>query len=1763
MLDQFYSYLSDKIVEFFSANALTPGAKYNIQFEKQEQVQALYDELRNNISCDNYIYKDSKGEVKYNSYLLNFHGVKLIVSATINNVQPDFLTRLRNMVGVEPGYEDKAILFIHDTNLDSIIGGTESFTKDGMPFHINSIERDIRVKLEISEFSEVDRAIIELDLERKKKDLLGENVSVFEYRDLLEIINETCIEKNQYKNFGLFYDSELKNLEGKELKNRLAINAIYYSRVDEIHNYGNPELQLERYFDEKGIDKLKGEDWKSVDYKEVSKSVEEKKKIKPLEYKSSNQEWDREEGTSKVKSRIRNIIVFNEDNRETIELEFNFDDYLKSEFLDKKSMKGSVGVSISGKKIKATIHKSEADTDFYKIVYKNDKNIKFEFKIVMLSCNEKYLESIKTRYSIIMKGKNKYISVNTNDSNIVFNEYAENLSKYELEYNNDIIDINENEKLILKISENFEYENDSDLARFNLKINQCIIPIGIVGTSEKVVPIEGLKVWKLKREKQCDFVLTGENKLQHGTKEYFTRDEFRRNLQLEKQIIESEGIYFIESVDGLESINLELNTELREAYTEIIRYFSISNKLPSLAYLNDELRILYRNFIKKYIEALEDIEESSCLTKEQKNLFKIGVIKREVEDRELMLTSLHPLNIAYQLHMVEKVKNESIDDEIIKKFTSTYLLPYIVDENSKLYIPMEQYNSPEWKYYVDESLPRYKSSRDFVSKLVHEKIEEFVGHFKYMFSMGNKAPIRINLINTGDSKEILQGIFKYYIKQLRLNKTKEVLPIDLFIYSNKNITNAFEEVAFSDDISNLKASYGLDLNIDSMSEEDVLDMYRDKVHFYSKKIEDGIEYAHITFLEMNNDTKIITSTMDNIPSGIILNGLISGIPSVFLGDSYRTGFGTKYTNTDNDLIKVAINLNALNAAIGGEPYNINQCKALSMPSKSKTVLDNIYEASHWVTFIDPKVDLNFFKNDPEAKDLLIIHYSDQYTTAGGYDAITVTRKSKPYQRVIKEFLTEKGIESEYDYSPMIINMFNAVNGDWLLRLLSSKSHFPKEKISILSAIKLALAKFKKDNIIWVPISLEEVLRVSGGSGLKQNEGFFSAKNLGFDKNGVTSDDILLVGIENVEDKIFVHYYPIEVKIGENNSSYIQKGVEQVKSTKKIFSETLLPSENGTINSSQKVYRNFLMQLVITSAEKLNLYNVCDEENWKSIIDSDLRRKLLNEEYEISNSMEESIGQAAVISFKRRNIFNNVSLEDGVMIIEMSEEDGFSFITKSIREIRELLENEGIVKEGEDEVSLPKIKDIRYGVNLPKIEDMKSNAENIDLFKIEDTKNDEDKRELSTEVEDRVLGAKSSIEYSKMQIPKVKTYQDQIDEILKTYKSQSKEIAASIEKDRNMQILFGVNQKNNREIYWCPNDTNKLLHTNTGIIGTMGTGKTQFTKSMITQIHREAKYNVDGRNVGILIFDYKGDYNKSKEDFMNATNANVFELYRLPFNPLSIVKAANSKPMLPLHTANGLKETLAKAFGLGIKQETLLRDLIMEAYERKGIIKNDPNTWSNPAPTFKDVYDIYVSKEDLKEDSLYAAFSNLIDFEIFEPNSSETKSLFDLIDGVTVIDLSGYDPGIQNLVVAITLDLFYSQMQAYGHSKIDGSLRQLNKIVLVDEADNFLSKNFASLKKILKEGREFGVGTVLSTQLLSHFSTGENDYSNYILTWVIHKVDDLSSKAVKYIFNTQSKQEEEMLSNKIKSLAKHYSLVKMGDIDRAIYMKDRAFWQLID
>jgi DNA phosphorothioation-dependent restriction protein DptH len=106
----------------------------------------------------------------------------------------------------------------------------------------------------------------------------------------------------------------------------------------------------------------------------------------------------------------------------------------------------------------------------------------------------------------------------------------------------------------------------------------------------------------------------------------------------------------------------------------------------------------------------------------------------------------------------------------------------------------------------------------------------------------------------------------------------------------------------------------------------------------------------------------------------------------------------------------------------------------------------------------------------------------------------------------------------------------------------------------------------------------------------------------------------------------------------------------------------------------------------------------------------------------------------------------------------------------------------------------------------------------------------------------------------------------------------------------------------------------------------------------------------------------------------------------------------------------------------------------------------------------------------------------------------------------------------------------------------------------------MRQDFTSLRMLLKEGREFGVGTILSTQELTHFKTTQNDYSGYILSWIIHRVAKIASSDVKALFNTDGKQDSDRLMGSIRELNKHESLYIDGD-KHVLKMTDLAFWQL--
>ncbi len=1719
---QLYKYVSNLIIEFFVSQKIQAGDRYNLYLEDIEHINSLYNSLKNNsiASVEPFTYKHPEGGEAYTTYCLLIEGTKVIIASS-SFASEDYFTMLRNKVADQNNeFEGVAILILFSGKLDSLLGGSGSLIKEGMPLHYSRFKSKIENDIEqATALKKHEKLILKAVLDKKTKSVVEDNNSIFDYEQVINSLQKQRIEITDYKNLGLFPHQELSSKHG-DLNKDLVSNFNLYDKFENIFQNGNPISDLEPLLPSFAITRILREDWHQFDYSELVKWMEkEKEKIPPVFQSVVGDNllqtiWYRTDGESVSKKRNLNLIVFNPSLELPFKIIVKYDQFIKKDDINIKIGSKFISAVNSGHNLIVEFKEFDANNLFSLIEYRDSETEKrYVIKILHLPFNPNIVSQFEGNFQLNVQKSSSFLQIKDNQT-LIFNPDGvipvEEILSLDTTYK-----LFENQKLFLNFDGNLPQE---DLIHFKINLFDIELPIAIKTDFELPKPITGIDVWKEKRVNQLNFKYIKEGsiiKLLFKNNEKTVRDEFRNNLIQEEQLINSEGYsWFLGNENIITNNEIDLDDDIKIAFDNLRNYYRDKQTQPSLVYLNKELKQIALTFITCFINKLEQLENNKPLTYQQKNLLWLGVVKERVGEEKIKYSPLHPLNLAYQLQLNEDLKNEEVYNAVLKRLSPYNLIPYIEGKSNEIFIPIDSSHSPEWLYYTVYLNSKQAVPKSFVSDLITDKIKDFTTNFEFLFDQSKKSPIKINVINLGDCKEVVEGVFEYYRKYLNTNLNKrlnDLLPVEICIYGSDKLVTKFEELTFHERVEDIEKHLGIELKTKNFEKEDLLNVFLEKVNFYSKKQPkntENYEYAHITFYQFDvTKTEKSYDEMSLVKTGISFNGLMADVASTPRVQNYRTGFGMMdLPEHPNELIKLSCLYNAfVRVATNGDPYEKNKALCTTINYDIKEQLEKLYHDSQWVTYIDPKVDLDFFK---ENKELVIIHYSDQYNNSNGYDAITVSRKTSQYEFVVKEFLEKHQVQFDTATDTInIINFFNAINGEWLLKLIRQHSQFPREKLSLLSGIKTSLTFLHHPNIVWIPISLEEILRVSGNAGLNMGEGLFSAKNLG--AIGSFSDDLLFIGLEQFEGQLLMHLYPVELKIG--GLGIVKKGIDQGKRTAHLLYEHL--NKEGFLS---EFYKNFFAKIALTNAEKMKLFHVWDNQNW-NVVTKDYRSDLLNNNFTISNRLNNTIGTFGLIHFGNDVFKRKITITNEFMRVDLMEADGYNFLVKSIDDLIQLFHT---TETTIDQNSLL--------INT-------FSKASSDLFTTL-----EPLIEVPFEEEDNL-----TIEVA-----------NELPEYLKAGLKVESVIHNS---DEGIEIEFGTDLNSGKTVYWEPNNTNKVMHTNTGIIGTMGTGKTQFTKSLITQLNANSNKNIGDEKLGILIFDYKGDY--IKEDFVTKTNATVLNPFHLPYNPLALDATESSKPMLPLHTANDLKETISNAFNLGNVQKQRLRDVIVEAYEDKGIQKANKDSWTRTPPTLGDVCDIYLSSEKNSQDSLYAAISNLSEFEIFEPDASKTQSLYSLIEGVVVINLSGYDESIQNLIVAITLDAFYTQMQRHGHSEIKGNLRQVKKMILVDEADNFLSKNFNSIRKILKEGREFGVGTILSTQFLNHFATSENEYSNYILTWVIHRVNEIKMKEVESLFSLDNKLQKENLIKTIKGLEKHQSIVNLAGSE-PILIKDKAFWELI-
>lgn len=1269
MSDQFYNYLSSKLFDYFKSNPLVNGDRFYIQFDEDSQIVDFYNSIKeygeNNSSLRDFTFKHEKGD-EFTTFSIDCDGVNLVIAES-TNISEDYLVTLRNQVSAQKGaWQNTALLIIYNEAKDSIFNGMGNLASEGMPLNINYISNNLEEEISNSKnLGKEGRQIIRFSLNNLKEDIF--QTTLWDYETILSILKSEKINPNDLYELKLFPDKNLGEYNAHKMQSRLKENFALFDEIESCRRYGEKVKEcLKKKYDDDGFKIFNGDDWYLTDYNVVKNLIKEPPAL-PLTYEENHEKltneglkyWEKPLSSKPAGMRKRQIIIFNDKKVDTVSFELFFDQNTKKEFLSRDAKRF---VTTPGKKLKVEFDVFPDKPTFKQISYKhnNQNNSHYIFNLLVLNASCDVFDSIKSRY--ILDYKKKLLTIiNDEDSEEVIFGVGENQIEKEIDDDNKrVILYDEDSILISEKSPAFE----EGFLRFDLVYHDNDIPINIAEESKKPVPVKSSVIWNLKRQNRENFTFNG-SKATQGVNSVYLEDKFKEYLDFERQIINDNIFYGIKEIDGtIKKQNVEYSDELTEAYNAIFEYYKTfddtpEDNLPSLVYLNDELKSLYENFLEIFNREISEINENDILAdfKHKKDLIKLGRID---DDKRIMYSSLSPINIAYQLEIANQCADDELANNLAERLVPNNLIPYIFSDSNELYRPIFQENVHEWLIYERSEDVSIGTTNAFISNVVSEKLNQFVKHFDYLFDVNNNSPLKINLINIVDDIEVVKGVFGFIRDRLPDKlKTKNVIPVEINIYNDAD-RSSFETLFNCNSKEDVNNIFGIKIKSDLLDEIDVLHSVQNNIKYYHKSMKDDFEYAHISFYKITSDIQPVSDNMDKMETGLSLHGLISSVASTTKHSDYRTGFGIKNVlDKENTLVKSAMHINELienSKNHGKNSYSKGRAIFTSITLDDENI-DKLYRNSHWITFIEPTFGIEYFDT---SNDVIIIHYSDQYTSSNKYDTITVTYDSLQYKQAIKRFLEEKRIELKDNELNGIIRMFNSINGEWLLKIVSSSGEFDREKLSLISAAKYGLALLDNKDIIWIPISLEEILRIAKNLKLDKAKGLISA----FVKQGSYSDDLLFIGLNITdEDNLEIIYYPIEVKIGLNDSGVIKKGKSQIDSTHKLLHELLNGNSSKFIN---KFFRNFFIQLFLSNQQKLLVNEIWDEKDLGRI--EKYKAKLLNDEYQITRDLENYLGKGSLFSFKNECHFPSIKKIENKLLVEIPEEFAYETLSKSVHEL---------------------------------------------------------------------------------------------------------------------------------------------------------------------------------------------------------------------------------------------------------------------------------------------------------------------------------------------------------------------------------------------------------------------------------------------------------------------------------------------------------------
>lgn len=288
MSKEFYNYLAQRTVDFFQSTLIQEGEKYILNFNDENEVHSFYEALDNLLQIKADIKREYSiiDDDKYDTLGLTTKGNVCVFVVPELNITQAYMTRLRNTIKA-----NWAMLIVACNSIDSISRGTESLSKEGLPFCRTQLVSDIKEKIESSSLDTASKHILLHDLESMNNARYMDSYSITDYSDIIKAIANEKINISDFQSFQLFYDGDLHSLlfnDEKDIDNRIGDNSKLYKQIDDVVRFGDPEHDLAKDFSEDFIKHIidnhsKQECWSDgITYEEVKKSQRKKKREKSL-----------------------------------------------------------------------------------------------------------------------------------------------------------------------------------------------------------------------------------------------------------------------------------------------------------------------------------------------------------------------------------------------------------------------------------------------------------------------------------------------------------------------------------------------------------------------------------------------------------------------------------------------------------------------------------------------------------------------------------------------------------------------------------------------------------------------------------------------------------------------------------------------------------------------------------------------------------------------------------------------------------------------------------------------------------------------------------------------------------------------------------------------------------------------------------------------------------------------------------------------------------------------------------------------------------------------------------------------------------------------------------------------------------------------------------------------------------------------------------------------------------------------------------------